>query len=478
MDLMKKLNANRILIVISICVIFLFLVLNIYTPLVADDYSYSLGIHSVSDIFASIYDSYFNWNGRCVVIFLGQFWLLAGKPFFNIANTLVYCAFILLVQFHITGNIKKMFAWLFLAINIFFWFFTPAWGQDFLWLIGSCGYLWSAVIILLFLVPFRKKYDNPDYKMKMPLSVLFFPAGILAGWSAENSGAAALFLLIAYFIVKIVKKDNFSLFEILGAIGFLVGFCLLIAAPGNYVRAEEIRLGGGGYYNDPFLVKYIKRFVDITRMFGRNHGFLLLFISIILGYDLIYHQKRKLHIFSYFYALAALASVYSMLLAPVFPNRAFLIVLVFSVITLGNVLVQMELQLPNIIKRYAAVILILVLVFLADSFFGASKAIVGVYLRWYDRVEYILAEKEKGNLEIKVRPIIGTDQHVAFGGIDLLEDENEWPNTSIASYFGIKSIKINDELPLGESAWLDKRKRIRQLFIPPWEIIKKIREIE
>jgi hypothetical protein len=334
------------------------------------------------------------------------------------------------------------------------------------------------VIILLFLVPFRKKQDNPDYKLNMPLSVLFFPAGILAGWSAENSGAAALFLLIAYFIVKIVRKDKFALFEILGAIGFLIGFSLLIAAPGNYVRAEVVR-ELGGYSNDPFPVKYTNRFIDITKMYVNNLGFLLVFISIFLGFDFVYHQKRKLHIFSYYYALAALASIYSMLLAPEFPPRAFLIVLVFSIITLGNVLLQIELKLPNIIKRNAAFILIIVLIPSVYSFFNASKSIVGVYLRWYDRIEYILAEKEKSNLEIEIRLIIPTDKHVAmYGLLDIMPDENDFVNQFKAEYFGIKSIKTNDEHPLGESAWLDKRKRIRQLFIPPWRIIKKIRGIE
>jgi len=478
-SVMKKLNINRILIVVSICVMLLFLMLNIYTPLVADDYSYSLGINSISDIFPSLYNSYFNWSGRCVVIFLGQFWLLAGKPIFNIANTIVYCTFILLVQFHITGNLKKLSAWLFLTINIFFWFFVPAWGQVFLWLIGSCGYLWSTVIILLFLVPFRKRQDNPIYKLNVPLSILFFTAGIPAGWSAENSGAAILFLLIAYFIAKIVRKEQFALFEILGTIGFLIGFSLLIAAPGNYVRAEVIRESGWGHSNDPFLVKYIERFVDISKMFINHHGFLLMAISILLGFDLIYHQKRKLHIFSCFYALAVLASVYSMLLSPVFPDRAFFIVLVFSVITLGNILVQMEIRLPNIIKRNAKVIIIVIFISLSYSFFGASKAIAGFYLRWYDRMEYILAEKEKGNLEIEVGPIETTDKHIASYGLsDLSNDENDWLNTSIASYFWIKSIKPSNGDLIGESLWLEKRKRIRQLLISPRSIINKIRVSE
>ena len=83
---MKILNCNRFLIMCSVCIMLLFLVFNIYTPLVADDYIYSFGMHSVGDILVSQYHHYFFWGGRSVAHFLVQFWLLIGKPFFNIAN--------------------------------------------------------------------------------------------------------------------------------------------------------------------------------------------------------------------------------------------------------------------------------------------------------------------------------------------------------------------------------------------------------
>jgi len=474
---MKALNFNRILIVVSICVLFLFLILNIYTPLVWDDYYVINGIHSISDIIIAPYNSYFGHvghDGRIIAILIQNFWLFVGKSFFNIANTLIYGIFILAIQFHITGSLKKPNPGIFLAINVLFWLFQPEWGQIFLWLVGS-GYLWTTVIILLFLVPFRKKQDNPAYKLNIPLSILYLPIGIITGLCSANGGAAVFFLLIAYTVIKIVRKDKFTLFEILGAIGFFIGFSLLIAAPGNYVRAGVAREIGFKYVNDPFPFKYIVRFMVITVRFIENQSFLLMAISAILGFDLVYHRKSKLHVFSYFYALATLASVYSMLLTPAFPPRAFMISLVFSVITLGNILVQMELQIPDIIKRYAAVILIIVLIPLACSFLFAGGAIVEYYLKWYDRVEHILAEKEKGNLTIETRPIFASrDKHIAAysqGG-----DINGY-NGAVASYFKIKSITSNDNSP-EEPLWQDIRKRIRQLFTPPWKMIEKIREIE
>jgi hypothetical protein len=468
-------SQKRLFIAATVFVTILFFILNIYTPLIADDFSYSNGIHSFSDIVVSQYNSYFNWGGRCVAHFIAQSWLLVGKPFFNIANTIVYCVFILLVQFHIKGNMKKPDFGLFLVLNIFFWFLVPAWGQNFLWLIGSCNYLWTTTIILFFLVPFRKRQDDPEYKLNIPLSVLFFLVSIFAGWSNENSGAAVLFLLIGYFIIKIIKKDKLTLFEILGAVGFLIGFFLMIAAPGNYVRAEVIRQMGGGYYNDLLLLMLIKRFILITEIFIRNHGALLVLISLFLGFDMLYNQKRKLSVFSYLYFLAILTSTYSMVLSPGFPDRAFFIVTVFSVITLGNILTQAELRMPEIIERNIVVLVASVIICLSVSFLDTSKKIIGVYLRWYDRIEYILTEKEKGNLEIEVNPIEATEKHVASYGLsDILTDENDWPNTSIAFYFGLKSIKSNDE-PM-ETLWQEKGKRIRQLIIPPRKIMNTLQD--
>jgi hypothetical protein len=369
------------------------------------------------------------------------FLYLENKNIFDIFNTLIYASFIVLVQFHAAGTFKKINLWMFLAVNIVIWFFVPSWGQNILWLTGSCIYLWPTVFILLFLVPFRKKFDSPAYKLNVPLSVLFFLLGILAGWSVENSGAAVFFLLIAYFVTKTARKERLDLFEILGALGFLIGFTLLIAAPGNYVRidaSEEISM-----LNDPFYVKLVKRFFNITRIFLRHSGPMAA-ISGILAFDLIFRQKKKIDIFIWFYALAGLASVYSMLLSPYFPERAYFIVVVFFTIVLLGLASQIRIQMPPIIERnrYALGAFFLV-IFLAYSFLPAGKNIVGVYLKWKQRSEHILAQKAQGNLDIVVKaPIPVHDKHVALYGLRdvFINDPAEEWNVSIARYFSVNSI--------------------------------------
>ena len=460
-------NYNKMLFAGCIGTVLAFFALNIYTPLVADDFSLSFGIYSITDIFRFQYHMYFNWGGRNIAHFFAQFWLLTGKPLFNIANTAVYCVFILLVQFHITGTFKKFNPLVFLTLNVAFWVFVPVWGQNFLWLTGSANYLWTTTIILFFLVPFRKAFDNPEYQLKTPFSVLFLFLGILAGWCNENSGAAVLFLLISYFVCKIIRKEKLAPFEILGAVGFLAGFAIMIAAPGNFARMAVIE----EYFDiprSPGLLAYIQRFVSITRLFIANYGLFFLAISIFLGFDLIYHKKQKLHLFSYFYGLVVLAGTYSMLLSPFFPERAFFIVTVFMVITLGNVLVQSNLKVPDIVKRNPLWFVIPILAIISFNFLDTTREIVGTYLRWQDRIELIFMEKEKGNIDIVVNPIHAQNRHTAAWGLgDVSLDEDNWVSISVARYFGLNSIRTNDEpqRPLREG---DMRKRIRQMLVAPW----------
>jgi hypothetical protein len=430
-----------------------FFILNYFTPLIADDFLYSFifktgnRLSSISDIFVSQYNHYYSWGGRTVAIFLTQLFLYFGdKNIFNVCNTIVYCAFIYLICFHITGSFKKIKPILFLAVNIILWFLVPAWGQNFLWLTGSCVYLWTSTIILFFLVPFRKKNDDSLYKLSFPLSVLFFVLGILAGWSNENSGASVLFLLIAYFVMKIIHKQKVVLFEVLGGLGFLIGFCILVAAPGNYSRFDaannihQIRTGFG----------VILQFLKATEMFFQYCGFLLTGFCALLIYELNFRQKQKINWFIWYYLLAGIAGVYSMTLSPGFPERAYLIVVVYLCITLLGLLQQIKIDIPEMIKKNIPTAGVIVLIFFFGSFLMASRNILGVYLKWQNRLEYIQVQKSKGIQHINViAPIPAGDKHTALFGLDdVWQDSTVWINTTTATFFEIKSIKgvdRNDE---------------------------------
>ena len=346
-----------------ILIIFIF---NVYTPMIADDYSYSNGIFSVTDIVKSQYNHYFNWGGRSVAHFLAQLWLLIGKPLFNVANTMIYLIFIILVNFHITGTFKKFNPLLFIVTNITFWILTPAWGQNFLWLTGSCNYLWTSTIILVFIIPFRIHLENNEWKLNLALSILYFFLGLIAGWCNENSGAALLFFFIGYFIIKKIKKEMFNLFEILSFFGFLIGFIFLISAPGNYIRLGVIN--EINQRSDPIFITFAVRILDISKMF-LSYGIIFIFVLVLIILDIAgkkiqflsftifgfninfsYQKQNKLKSFTYIYVLAAFAGAYSMVLAPGFPLRAYFIIIVFSIISFYQIFLQRDIILPKFNK--------------------------------------------------------------------------------------------------------------------------------
>ena len=93
-----KLSKKQQTIIILVSIFVIMLVLNLLTPLIADDYSYSLTksgerINSLMDILKYQWTQYFNWGGRTIAHIIAQTFLMFPKWIFSIANTIVYIIF-------------------------------------------------------------------------------------------------------------------------------------------------------------------------------------------------------------------------------------------------------------------------------------------------------------------------------------------------------------------------------------------------
>jgi hypothetical protein len=379
---MEKPNYRTDILLIVLAAL-IFWAMNALTPNMADDFAWEYisgtprKAQSLFDIILSIrhyysgaYEDGFR-GGRIVPVALTHLFLILGKPFFNIANAAAYTALVLLMCFHITGK-NRINGLLYGAVNIFLWYFVPSWGENFLWLTGSCFYVWPMVIILLFLVPLRKKCENKKYRINILLSILYFLLALLVGLTYENAAAAVFCLLIIYIAAKVIRKEPFALFEILGTAGFLAGFIILLLAPGNYVRLnsyEAVQKYG-------FFVRLFIRFLYTTNIFIK-YGMLLTGFSIILGFELIVFQKKAINIFPFLSLAAGIVSAYSMVLSPMFMERVFFPVTIFLLITFLNVFYQIEL--PEMLKRNRKMFMALVLILFSFSFLKAGMTIVKVY---------------------------------------------------------------------------------------------------
>jgi hypothetical protein len=151
-----------------------------------------------------------------------------------------------------------------------------------------------------------------------------------------------------------------------------VGFAVLIAAPGNYSRLNSYEL----VQQYGLIKRLFIRTVATTQTFFIHGGVLLAGLCVIFGID-IYRNRREIPELSPLYLLTGAASAYSMILSPVFMDRAFFPVTIFLLIALLNILYQIEI--PALIAKNIKGFVILLLLLFSFSLLKAGIAVYKSY---------------------------------------------------------------------------------------------------
>ncbi len=241
----KFLTAMVALIIFSIM-----LELNELMPLHRDDYDYSLiwqkenifgfgvPINSLADVFESTWRHYFLHGGRLVTVFCLNLFLWLGKFPFDVANALIFVALVILIYMHARREFRLDEPWILAAAGLLAWLALPHFGEVAVWKSGSTVYLWSAVIVAGFLLPFNLALAGRKFGGKF-FAAAMFVLGILAGCSVEN-------LAVTVTLISTALAFKFSqAWMKAGAAGNFIGLIMILAAPGNFVRYGEQSAGKG-----------------------------------------------------------------------------------------------------------------------------------------------------------------------------------------------------------------------------------------
>lgn len=218
--------------------------LNELMPLHRDDYDYSLiwgtaaHVSSLADVFESTWRHYFLHGGRLVTVFCLNLFLWLGKFPFDVANALMFTALVILIYVHARRALKFDEPWILAAAGLLTWLSLPHFGEVAVWKSGSTVYLWSAVIVAIFLLPYNLALAGRKFNGKF-FAVGMFALGILAGCSVEN--LAVTVTLVSLAVAYKLKAP----WQIFGAMGNLVGLLIILAAPGNFVRYDAQSVGKG-----------------------------------------------------------------------------------------------------------------------------------------------------------------------------------------------------------------------------------------
>ncbi|MBR6013750.1 MAG: hypothetical protein IK062_08230 [Selenomonadaceae bacterium] len=236
-------------------IIFIFavmLALNNLMPLHRDDYDYSMvwkageHINSLSDVFNSTYRHYFFHGGRFFSVFCLNLFLWLGKIPFDIVNALFFAVLVVMIYIHARRNLKfeNEFGIL-AAAGLLAWLSFPHFGEVAIWKSGSTVYLWSAIPVIFFLLPYNLEMAGTWNLWNGKIFVCaMFLLGIISGGSVENLGVTVT-VLTAGISFYCHRKKIMKLWMPAGALGSLIGLIIMISAPGNFVRYDVQSNGKG-----------------------------------------------------------------------------------------------------------------------------------------------------------------------------------------------------------------------------------------
>ena len=113
---------------------------NFLTPYWSDDYAYLMDVSKADSLGALVkqqYGEYLSNSGRVVGQFNVRLSLSVSKQVFNLVNSLMFIALILLMYANIRRK-RKYDIFVLLLVITFLWRFAVSFGQTMLWICGAC----------------------------------------------------------------------------------------------------------------------------------------------------------------------------------------------------------------------------------------------------------------------------------------------------------------------------------------------------
>lgn len=459
-----RIKSSRLLLFIICTFVFVsFLGLNHFTPMHADDYDYSFSfagtgrISSLQDVFFSQMAHYVKQNGRISTLGLAQILLMLDQNVIDVVLSLFFVLLGVLIAYHVEGTFKKI-NWIeLILIYSMLFLFTPSIGQSYLWTNSASIYLGGVLFILIYLIPYRKvlekSSEGKNKEKGLVYEVLLFLwmliCGFLAGNAGENMSVGVSASVIAYLVVFAVKKIKIRPWML--GIGSFLGLFALLLSPGNHRRVDST----GGIN----LLAVPKRFILVTALFLDKMQFLIIVISVMAAIIVIYNKRKEKDIKSifeaipisvYIYLLGAFGSVYSMILLPFFPIKAWSCCVAFLIITL---LILVKVISKQFINDKNCEVLVLGLIALVltccGTYINAFFTVKSAYAENETRLAIIQKAIDDGQDTVKIPALINymDNKYCAYEGSgELSWNSNEWPNTAVAKYYGLKEV-VRDDKP-------------------------------
>lgn len=412
---------------------FIFIIVLIFsslTPMLADDFSYCFSwldnsrIKSLGQIIPSMAVHRNVTNGRVFAHGLVQAVLMLPKAVFNVLNALNAVLLAALMGRCFNPGRRALL----LTVGAFMlWCFTPAFGQVFLWLDGAVNYSWGMSLFLLFLWQYIAAFLGRARRPSLARDIPLLPLAVIAGGYSENGSIAAIFIALCLSGL-ILLRDKRLPWQLIAGLGLsIAGFVFLMSAGATHGRSAGLDISLMA--NNLFLIVRETK----TQLLP-----LYIVYSLCFALCLAFKVDRKKLLLSAVLVLAGLGSLAAFVFAAYFTGRHFCFTVVFTVLAC---LILLD-ALADKGKRLPAQLLcaVMAVLFAFDFALGAID-VAAVYKNSREREAAIQAALDSGETDIELEVYLpATKYSPAYDLRDLHPDADEWPNYSLAKYYGLNSI--------------------------------------
>ena len=489
---------------LNLCFMF---ILNHFTLMIGDDYTYCFSfagsrdrITSPIQIIPSMAVHYRKINGRLIVHGISHLMLMLPPVLFDILNAGVFCLLCVIIYDYIWKiNHETHNVLLYLTVVAALWSFVPSFGQVFLWLDGSCNYLWSLVLLLIYIKPLLRDQkpmstrglstSHNSVLHRRLLKVLYICAGFIMGGLIETTSFAILgFFLIWWLYTLAIQKKKDRLWMILPSFTMLPAYLFMILSPATVSEKidDHINLRNG-------FLKVYERYLLHFRLLIISGALMIVFLTLFqiasvriieaLVWACLSFGMNCMHsVASYYPGRSLLGSAVfliiatGILLAEIFDNGFILLnegvpyqnrkatvdkMKPANRTTTADDSADCSAKQSKQIRRfdhYSHLISLLLAVYAcAFVIYQASfLTVIGtkdIYQAWRQmelNETYIRKEVSKGNLDITVDTIRTSTYYSVANGITYVDTNSAdaWPNPDMAKYYGAAHIIGNDVSPV------------------------------
>lgn len=426
------------------------LVLNLLTPMAADDYFYACRLTllpdgtlfpagqmgGIGDLLSSLKSIYIGHSGRLPVLLAAELSTLVPGWVFDLINAAVFALLTLAIARMARPHSQPAAALTILGGGLLLWLATPAFGQNYLWQTGSVNYLWTMAVTMVFLHPFLHPGWMPRLRRR---ALLWFALGLLSGWSMENQSVAACFLCAARLVQLRVRRQPLPRLLLAGTAGQWLGFVLLMTAPGNFHRGAGYGQAGLGLMQIPV------RAVQYTAALWTQLWWLILPAAGAAVWLLLV-QRRQAEPALWLLAGAAVCH-FSMAASPIFPLRSMLgteVFLTAELLFCANRLFHRP--------RVPALVCGVLLLALAVQLPAGVEELTALRRETDARAAYMEDCRAAGQTELTVPilPAAKTRFNLFWGDAlsDLMQNPTNERNVALAYYYGVNQVRGDPDMTL------------------------------